>query len=563
MSATPNGPGPARLPKVCGLDSELGNFIIGPSGATGTGYAAARALIAEIEGFPGDNCTGASYCGCPECCARRRRNAQHSSRRYDRYDRPADGRSGYADEAGDADGYGSQDWNRRFLATNGGCAYVDLGHLELCVPEVRSARDHVACWHAMLGLARGALERANQKQPPGQRIVALVNNSDGNGNSYGSHLSFLITREAWDNLFARKMHLMLFLASHQVSSMVFTGQGKVGGENGRPWVPFQIAQRADFLEVLSGPQTTFNRPICNTRDEALCGRALAPAPGATAGARLHVISFDNTLCQVSSYLKVGTMQVVLAMIEAGRIDMGLILEDPVAAAVTWSHDPTLGATARLCSGRELTAVELQLGFLEAAKSFVADGGCAGIVPQAGEIVALWEDTLLKLEARAFDDLAPRLDWVLKRSLLERARSQHGLDWRDPAMKHLDLTYSNLDSNAGLYWACERNGLVERVVSAEEIERFSREPPADTRAWTRAMLLRRAGPGRVVDVDWDRVRVRSEDPGRSWMTSERTAELPDPLGHARAEVEALFESAGSLDDVLDRLEAAQAVDVPNA
>ena len=563
MAATPNGPVPARLPKVCGLDAELGNFIIGPSGATGTGYAAARALIAEMDGFPGDNCTGASYCGCSECCARRERNARRTSRRCDGHGRQADSRSGYAGDDGRTDGYGSQDWNRRFLAANGGCAYVDLGHLELCVPEVLSARDHVACWHAMLGLARGALDRANQKQPPGHRIVALVNNSDGNGNSYGSHLSFLITREAWDNLFVRRMHLMLFLASHQVSSMVFTGQGKVGGENGRPWVPYQIAQRADFLEVLSGPQTTYSRPICNTRDEALCGSAFVSAPGATARARLHVISFDNTLCQVASYLKVGTMQVVLAMIEAGWIDMGLILEDPVAAAVTWSHDPTLGAKVRLCSGRELTAVELQLGFLEAARSFVAGGGCDGIVPQAEEIVALWEDTLLKLQARAFDDLAPRLDWVLKRSLLERAVQQHGLDWRDPAMKHLDLSYSNLDSAAGLYWACERNGLVERVVAGDDVERFSREPPADTRAWTRAMLLRRAGPGRVVDVDWDRVRVRSEAAGRTWPSSERTVDLPDPLRHTRAEVEAHFESAGSLDDIVDRLEAAEAVKVPNA
>jgi Pup amidohydrolase len=563
MTATPNGPVPARLPKVCGLDSELGNFIIGPSGAAGTGYAAARALITEIDGFPGDNCVGVSYCGCPECRARRERNALRSSRRHDGHGRQPDNRAGYGDDGGTADGYGSQDWNRRFLAANGGCAYVDLGHLELCVPEVLSARDHVACWHAMIGLARGALARANEKQPPGHRIVALVNNSDGNGNSYGSHLSFLITREAWDNLFVRRVHLMLFLASHQVSSMVFTGQGKVGSENGRPWVPFQIAQRADFLEVLSGPQTTYSRPICNTRDEALCGSGFASAPGATAGARLHVISFDNTLCQVASYLKVGTMQIVLAMIEAGRIDMELILEDPVSAAVTWSHDPTLAAKVRTCSGRELTAVELQLGFLEAARSFVAGGGCDGIVPQAGEIVALWQDTLLKLEARAFGDLAPRLDWVLKQSLLERARLQHGLDWRDPAMKHLDLTYSNLDSAAGLYWACERNGLVERVVAAADIERFTREPPADTRAWTRAMLLRRAGPGRVVDVDWDRVRIRSEAAGRTWQSSERTVDLPDPLRHSRADVEALFESAGSLDDILDRLEGIRAAKTPNA
>ena len=130
------------------------------------------------------------------------------------------------------------------------------------------------------------------------------------------------------------------------------------------------------------------------------------------------------------------------------------------------------------------------------------------------------------------------------------------------MKHLDLAYSNLDPGTGLYWACERNGLVERVVAETEIKHFSHEPPADTRAWTRAMLLRRAGPGRVVDVDWDLVRVRSEASESTWAASERTIDLPDPLGHTRADVEAHFEKALSLDDIFDRLEAVQATNTPN-
>ena len=48
----------------------------------------------------------------------------------------------------------SQDWGRRFLTSNGGCVYIDLNHLELCLPEVLSAADFVAAWHAMLLVAR-------------------------------------------------------------------------------------------------------------------------------------------------------------------------------------------------------------------------------------------------------------------------------------------------------------------------------------------------------------------------------------------------------------------------
>ncbi len=40
------------LPKLCGADIELGNFIAGTDKAGGTGYEASRALLAEIEGLP-------------------------------------------------------------------------------------------------------------------------------------------------------------------------------------------------------------------------------------------------------------------------------------------------------------------------------------------------------------------------------------------------------------------------------------------------------------------------------------------------------------------------------
>lgn len=48
-------------------------------------------------------------------------------------------------------------------------------------------------------------------------------------------------------------------------------------------------------------------------------------------ARLHSIFFDHTLSHVATFLKVGVMQVVLAMLEAGRVNMGVLLADPVQA----------------------------------------------------------------------------------------------------------------------------------------------------------------------------------------------------------------------------------------
>ena len=75
---------------------------------------------------------------------------------------------------------------------------------------------------------------------------------------------------------------------------------------------FQISQRADFFEVEVGLETTLKRPIINTRDE--------PHADPEKYRRLHVIIGDANLAEVSTYLKVGTTALVLAMIEDRFLD---------------------------------------------------------------------------------------------------------------------------------------------------------------------------------------------------------------------------------------------------
>ena len=103
-----------------------------------------------------------------------------------------------------------------------------------------------------------------------------------------------------------------------------------------------------------------------------------------------MIFYDANLSHVACFLKVGVMQIILAMIEAGRARTDLALDDPLEALLRWSHDPTLRAKARMVSGPRLTALELQYRFLEEAKRFVDRGGCDGWVPDCREIVETWE-----------------------------------------------------------------------------------------------------------------------------------------------------------------------------
>jgi proteasome accessory factor A len=495
------------VPKVTGADVELANFVVGEEDRDRSVREASAVLLGRIR-------------------------AAHGVVR--------------ATDIGETPASDPQDRERTFLASNGGCCYIDLDHLELCIGESRSAYDHVAALQAMLETAGAAQRAANATRPATARIEVLANNTDGEV-SYGGHLNVLVSREAWNNIVHRRAHYLAYLVAFQVSAIPLTGQGMVGSANGAPSVPFQLSQRADFMECLTSPMTTVHRPLVNTRDEPLCGRWWEQRDRY---ARLHCIFFDTTLSEASSLLRVGLMQLVLAAIEAGMVDASLALDDPLTALTDWSHDPTLRATAPLVGGgRPVTAIELQRRFCDQLAPLVAEPGLEAIVPRAREIYALWDDTLTRLERREWGALARRLDWVVKLGLLERAmRAQPRLGWDAPSLRVLDQLYASLDRQNGLYWSLADRDEVERFVPPELVQARVSEPPPDTRAWGRAMLMRRAGPD-LVDVDWDWVRVRLSD----WSGTYRV-DLADPLGHRRADLEHLLSGRGPLAELVGALGA---------
>lgn len=520
-----------RVPKLTGSDTEFANFITSREASTGmTDAYASRLLLSQIHGLPLTSPYLISPYGGPTYAAK----------------------------------YGSaanpQDRNRQYSAVNGGCWYIDLNHLEGCTPEVRSAREHEAAWGAALRIARRAQADVNAHLPEAQRIVVLANNSDRSGHSYGGHLSFLMDRGAWRDMLETRMYPnAFFLMAYQASSIVFTGQGKVGSENSARGVDYQISQRADFIETLVSEQTTYNRPLVNTRNEPLCGspRLVSGAPDADRYARLHVIFYDTNLAPVATYLKVGVLQIVLTLIEAGLATERLVLRDPLEALHTWSHDPDLNARMPILSGDRLTAVQLQLEFLALAKRAAVDGLFDGIVPDAADILALWEDTLRKLHSRSFDEVRGRIDWLMKRNLLEAVLRTHpDCGWQSPEIVHMDQIYSSVDPSDSLFYALVAAGVVEPVSASQDIDRCLTAPPASTRAWLRTMLLRAVGPARVLSVDWDEIRYSPEDPRMAPVR----IEMADPLGGATAELESNFAEARDLADLVARLSACGAISV---
>jgi Pup amidohydrolase len=478
--------------KVLGADFELANAMEGAGAPGQAAWEAARRLLEEIPGYP----------------------------RVQRW------------------GGTALEWGRRFLAGNGGSAYIDSDHLEINLPEHTRAADHAAHVHAGFAVARRAQLAAAAKLPRGGRVNVMASVSDGQ-RSWGHHLNVMVRRRLFDDLFTRKPHLAGFLATHLATATLFTGQGQVGAGNERPACDYQLAQRPDWFEEMVGLQTTYRRPLLNLRDEPHAGPGLA---------RMHIIFFDNALCPVANYLKAGTTQLVLALAEAGWADPALVLDDPLAAAWDVSRDLSLRRPLRLAGrGRTATAVEVQKRLAELAGEFVASGEAEGCVPGAAEVVRCWLETLDLLGRRELAALARRCDWSLKYLVLDRQRGRRGLSWRSAEMRCLDLLYASLDPREGLFLQLAAAGGVEGMPSAEQVERFVEQPPEETRAWLRAHVLRRFGE-EVTDVDWGHIRFRTE--GGHWWSEERVLRLPDPAGFGREAAAPLLERCQTVRELIE-------------
>ena len=269
------------------------------------------------------------------------------------------------------------------VLTNGARYYVDHAHPEISNPETTTALEAV-CWdRAAEEIIRISVDAANSqlaqtarasRQQPGE-IIVYKNNSDGKGNSYGCHENYLMARET---PFGR---LATQITPHFVTRQVFCGAGKVGCESpgaAHDSVPFQLSQRADFFEEEIGLETTLKRPIVNTRDE--------PHADAQKYRRLHVIVGDANLAEVATYLKIGTTQIVLSMIEDGALGDDWLLSNPVSAIRQVSHDPTLTSTVLLADGRRATALEIQFGLLEAAVKYEQHQGLGSVGEEVGHDV---------------------------------------------------------------------------------------------------------------------------------------------------------------------------------
>ncbi len=418
------------------------------------------------------------------------------------------------------------------VLTNGARYYVDHAHPEFSSPECRDALEALRYDRAGEAIVIRSMEAADASSHDGSRLVVYKNNSDGKGNSYGCHENYLMDRET---PFSR---IVAGITPHFVTRQLFCGAGKVGSETSFHEigaVDFQLSQRAEFFEEQVGLETTLKRPIVNTRDE--------PHADPHRFRRLHVIVGDANLAEVSTFLKMGTTSLVLAMIEDHVTpSRNLALADPVRAIHAVAVDRTFTQPLLMADGSTATALAIQWELYSTGRKYADDHGleCLGSDGIGTDVLDRWEHVLQGLETDP-STLSRQVDWVAKLQLLEAYSDRHRCGWGDPRMAAVDLQYHDLRPARSLFARLDTEKLVDQSSVASAVV----DPPRTTRAWFRGECLKR-WPASVATANWDSLVF---DLGSDPL---RRVPMMDPLKGTAEHVEALLDSCASPAELVDRL-----------
>lgn len=420
-------------------------------------------------------------------------------------------------------------WGRStnvFLA-NGSRLYLDVGsHPEYATAECDDLAQllaHDRAGELILGELVTEAERRLRSEGVSGQIYLFKNNTDSAGNSYGSHENYLITRKGE---FARLAEMLIpFLVTRQL----IAGAGRLCLGAGRGHY-YAFSQRAGHIWEGVSSATTRSRPIINTRDE--------PHADAELYRRLHVIVGDSTMSETTSLLKIGSVDLLLRMVEEGAVLRDLRLENTIRSIREVSQDLSGQAPVKLANGKMLTALEIQRSYYEQARDFLDRAGdhhC--YLPQ---IMDLWGRTLEAIDSGDHRPIETEIDWAIKKRLIDSYRRKYDLSENSPRLAQLDLTYHDISPCRGLFYLLQARGATCRILGEQDAEHAAQHPPTSTRAALRGGFVRAAqAAGRDYTVDWVHLKLNDKAP--------QTVLCKDPFRAEDERVQALIDSLGAPGD----------------
>ena len=289
--------------------------------------------------------------------------------------------------------------NNRLYLGNGGVFYVDCGdHPEYATPECVTPAEAVSHLRAGERLVERLAHIAGEELAADTIMVSRTNVDYHGITTWGCHESYLGQRPV--SAYAD------WLIPHLVSRIVFTGSGGIDPRS--PGIRFSLSPRVAFIHFAATNDSTSNRGIYHLRDESLSATY----------SRIHVLAGDNACSQRSTWLKIGTTALVVALADARmrRYDW-IKLASPVTALHGFARDRNHRSKVLLRGGAEamMTAVEIQRHLLARVE------GCAGGASMPGwaaEVCTEWKRALDLAESPAVEQ-AHVFDWPLKFALFRR------------------------------------------------------------------------------------------------------------------------------------------------
>jgi len=292
---------------------------------------------------------------------------------------------------------------------NGSLVYPDVGHPELATAESPSPVALLQSLRAGETMLAGVAEELESRA--GISKVSLYRTNvdySSIGTTWGCHESYLSRRSPAD--FAPSV------VDHLVSRLIYTGSG---GFNNRSYgAAFVLSPRAAHLHTKIGGDSRGSRAIFSLRDEPLSKERYH---------RVHLICGEPNCSELSTYLKVGTTALVIAMADA-NIDFGMAgkaLTSPVVSMARFSLNPECRKLATCDDGNARSAIGIQRTYLESAEKHLA----APFMPEWAEDVCVkWRSVLDQLESDP-ECLVGSLDWPTKLALCKRhVAARSSLSW---------------------------------------------------------------------------------------------------------------------------------------
>lgn len=216
--------------------------------------------------------------------------------------------------------------------------------------------------------------------------------------------------------------------------------------------------------------------------------------------RMQIGLSDSNLSDIAEYVKVGSVSLLLDIIEAGETAGLPTLKHPLESLHRLTSDWNLITRVPTSNG-EMSALEIQNVYLSHAEKFV-DRIPANMHGEAPMVLDRWRELLgavtnFRMDASDVEESLGRVDWMTKRWMMDKL----GKDAEWPERKKIDLRYHEL-SEDGYYNQFIKTRPERLLVEQELIQRRRRSPPAGSPAAKRGWMIREfAGSDEAMQAEW--------------------------------------------------------------